>query len=378
MDKLRVGVIGVCGRGTLANQWRDSKRAQVVAGMDVFEDKLGDFKSRMGDSVFTTLEYRELLDRPDVDAIAITSPDYTHEKYAVAALEAGKHVYLEKPMAITIEGCDRIMRASKASSGKLMIGFNMRCMNIFRTMKEIIDSGTIGEIKAVWVRHFVGFGGYFYFHDWHATKANCTSLLLQKGSHDLDMIHWLTGAYTKRVSAFGDLDFYGGNKPNDLICPECDEQATCTELSPGGLIQCAKRKEIDIEDNQVMIMELDRGIKASYLQCHFTPDYERNYVFIGTEGRLENSEPDMTVRVQTRRSGSWRELSDRTYNVKAAHGSHAGADPVITDQFLDFVLDGKDPVATPLDGRMAVAAGCCGAESMRNGGMPVSVPEVSA
>ena len=121
-------------------------------------------------------------------------------------------------------------------------------------------------------------------------------------------------------------------------------------------------------------MQLDRGIKASYLQCHFTPDYHRNYVFIGTEGRLENSEPDMTVRVQTRRSNTWRDLSDRTYNVKAAHGSHAGADPVITDQFLDFVLDGKEPVATPLDGRMAVAAGCCGAESMRNGGMPIEVP----
>ena len=203
MDKLRIGVIGVCGRGSLANQWRDSERARVVAGMDVSEDKLGDFKSRMGDSVFTTLDHRELLDRQDVDAVAITSPDFTHEEYAVAALEAGKHVYLEKPMAITIEGCDRIMRAANASSGKLMIGFNMRCMNIFRTMKEIIDSGTIGEIKAVWVRHFVGFGGYFYYHDWHGTRANCTSLLLQKGSHDIDMIHWLTGAYTKRVAAFG-------------------------------------------------------------------------------------------------------------------------------------------------------------------------------
>jgi len=349
----------------------------VVAGADVFESKLADFRSRMGDSVFTTLDYRELLDRSDVDAVAVCSPDFVHEEHAIAALQAGKHVYLEKPMAITIDGCDRIMRAAKESSGKLMIGFNMRCMNIFRTMKEIVDSGTIGEIKAVWVRHFVGLGGYFYYHDWHGTRANCTSLLLQKGSHDLDMIHWITGAYTRRVSAFGSLDFYGGDKPNDLFCPECDEKRTCTEFSASGLTQCALRKEIDIEDNEVMIMQLDRGIKASYLQCMFTPDYHRNYVFIGTEGRMENSEPEMKVWVQTRASGTMRELSDRTYSIKQARGTHGGADPIITDQFLDMVLEGKDPVATPLDGRMAVAAGCCGAESMRNGGMPVDVPEVT-
>lgn len=330
----------------------------------------------MGDDAFATLDYRELLSRPDVDAVAICSPDYMHEEHAIAALEAGKHVYLEKPMTITIEGCDRVMRAAKASSGKLMIGFNMRCMNMFRTMKEIIESGVIGEIKAVWVRHFVGHGGYFYFHDWHATRANCTSLLLQKGSHDIDMIHWLSGAYTKRVAAFGNLDFFGGDKPNDLTCPNCDEKKTCWEYETRGLEQCAKRKEIDIEDNEVMIMQLDRGIKATYMQCMFTPDYHRNYVFIGTEGRLENSEPEMKVWVQTRSSDSWREMSDRTYSVKAAKGTHGGADPIITEQFLDMVIDGKEPVATPLDGRMAVAAGCCGAESMRNGGMPVDVPEV--
>ena len=376
VDKLRIGVIGAGGRGGIANHWRDSDRAQVVAGMDVSEKQLADFRSRMGDSVFTTQDYRELLDRKDVDAVCITSPDFTHEEYAVAALEAGKHVYLEKPMAITIDGCDRIMRTAKETSCKLMIGFNMRCMNIFRTMKEIIDSGTIGEIKAVWVRHFVGFGGYFYYHDWHWTRKNCTSLLLQKGSNNIDMIHWLSGAYTKRVAAFGDLDFFGGDKPNDLFCPDCEENRTCIEASMSVLTQCAKRKEIDIEDNQVMIMRLDRGIKAAYLQCHFTPDYQRNYVFIGTEGRVENSEPDMKVWVKTRRSNTWRELSDRTYSIKEAAGTHGGADPVITDQFLDYVLDGKPPVASPLDGRMAVAAGCCGAESMRNGGMPVDVPEI--
>ena len=373
--QLRIGMIGVTGRGGLWRHWHHPQgRSVVVGGADITPDKLGLFASEHGGDPFVTTDYRELLERPDIDAIAVCSPDFCHEEHAVAALEAGKHVLCEKPMAITIEGCDRILTTWQRHGNRLMVGFNMRYMNIFRTMKEIIDSGAIGEIKAVWVRHFVGMGGDFYYHDWHANRKNTTSLLLQKGSHDIDMIHWLSGRYTRRTAAFGRLDFFGGHKPNDLTCPECPERDTCTEALFGSRSQCVFRQEVDVEDNQVMIMELEGGIKAAYLQCHFTPDYQRNYVFIGTEGRLENSEPDMKVWLKTRRSHSYRELADRTYEIKRAVGGHGGADPVICKDFVDMCLDGKEPVAPPEAGRMSVAAGVCAAQSLRSGGMPVDVP----
>jgi predicted dehydrogenase len=375
LTQLRIGMIGVNGRGGLWRHWHDPKgRSVVVGGADIVPEYLEAFRSENGGNPFITEDYRELVARPDIDAIAVTSPDYCHEEHALAALKAGKHVFCEKPMTITIEGCDRVLEAWHTSGTRLMIGFNMRYMNIFRVMKEIIESGAIGEIKAVWVRHFVGFGSDFYYHDWHATQQNATSLLLQKGSHDIDMIHWLTGRYTKRTAAFGSLDFFGGDKPNDLTCPTCPERETCTEVSYSNRIQCCFRREVDVEDNQMMIMELDGGIKASYLQCHFTPDYQRNYTFIGTEGRIENSEPDMKVWVKTRASRSWRDLADRTYDIKPARGGHGGADPVICRDFVEMCLDGKEPLAPPLAGRMSVAAGVCAANSLRNGGMPVDVP----
>ncbi len=377
MEKLRIGVIGVCGRGGLANHWRDSGRARIVAGADVNPGHLEDFRGRMGEGVFVTEDYRRMLERTDVEAVAVTSPDFTHEEYACAALDAGKHVFCEKPLAISTEGCDRILRAWKASGKRLMVGFNMRYMNIFRVMKEIIDSGAIGEVKAAWCRHFVGHGGTFYYHDWHANRCGSNSLLLQKGSHDLDMIHWLTGCYTRRVAAFGSLDFFGGDKPNDLTCPECPEKSTCFEYDTTTRNQCCFRQEVDVEDNNVMVMELEGGVKASYLQCHFTPDYHRNYTIIGTEGRLENSEPEGKVWVRMRRSRSWKELADREYRIRPALGGHGGADPVICEDFLDMVLDGREPLATPEAGRMSVAAGCAGADSMRNGGMPVDVAPIA-
>jgi len=379
MKPIRIGVIGVSGRGGIARHWQEDPqgRAVVVAGADINEAHLADFRQRLNPNAFVTTDYRRLLEQ-DIDAVAVTSPDFTHETYAVAALEAGKHVFCEKPLAITTAGCDRILEAWRRSGKHLMVGFNMRYMNMFRTMKEIVDSGVIGELKAVWVRHFVGMGGDFYYHDWHATRANATSLLLQKGSHDIDVIHWITGQYTKRVAAFGSLDFFGGDRPNDLTCPTCPDKNTCPEALFATRTQCCFRQEVDVEDNNMVIMELEGGIKASYLQCHFTPDYHRNYTFIGTEGRVENSEPEGKVWVKTRWTNHWKELADRTYEVKKAVGGHGGADPVICADFLDMVLEGKEPLATPLAGRMSVATGCAAAESMRHGGQPVDIPPAPA
>ena len=110
------------------------------------------------------------------------------------ALEAGKHVFCEKPLAITVEGRNRVLKAWRKSGKHLMVGFNMRYMHIFRRMKEIVDSGAIGEIKAVWMRHFVGHSGEFYFHGWEALRKSITSLLSQKAPHDFDVIHRISNS----------------------------------------------------------------------------------------------------------------------------------------------------------------------------------------
>jgi predicted dehydrogenase len=376
MTQVRIGVIGTGLRSSIAKYWHNPKGNSVVVGAaDVSLKALEKFKNEIDKDLFVTTDYKELLERADIDAVAILSPDYLHEEHALAALQAGKHVYCEKPLAITPEGCDRIIDEAEKSGKHLMIGFNMRYMSMYQTMKEIIDSGVIGDIKAVWVRHFVGLGGYYYYHDWHGTRANTTSLLLQKASHDIDVIHWLAGSYATKVSAFGSLDYYGGDQPNDLYCPDCELKDTCPDVSLQKLTQCAFREEIDVEDNNMLIMELEGGIKASYMQCHFTPDYSRNYTFIGTKGRLENDDVNDKVYVKTRKSGSWHEMSDITYEMKKMTGTHGGADPRICQDFVNLVLYNKQPLTTPFAGRMSVAVGCAATESIRAGGKVVEIDQ---
>jgi predicted dehydrogenase len=380
MKQVRIGVIGVTGRGSIAESWRDDSRALVAAGMDVSDQALDTFRATINPDAAVTKDVDELLAMDDIEAVAVTSPDFTHEEYVIKAFQAGKHVFCEKPMATTTAACDRMLQAWRESGKHFMIGFNMRYMNIFRVMKEIVDSGAIGEIKVVWCRHFVGHGGEWYYHDWHGNSKNSTGLLLQKAAHDIDMIHWITGQYTAKVSAFGSLDYYGGDKPNDLRCPDCAEKDQCAEYQhlpgkPNKLDMCVFRREIDVEDNSTVMMELNGGIHATYMQCHYTPDYCRNYTFIGTEGRVENLDDENTVIVKTRDNcRRWTNLADRRYDVKSAAGTHGGADPVICRDFIDMLIKEQPPLATPLAGRMSVAAGCAATESIRNGSRVVDVP----
>ena len=385
MKQVRIGLIGVTGRGGLAKSWQDDPdgRAVVAAGMDVADDALSQFQRDINPEGKVTKEVDELLAMEDLDAVAVTSPDFTHEEYVVKAFEAGKHVFCEKPMAITTEGCDRMLRAWQASGKHFMIGFNMRYMNIFRVMKEIVDAGTLGEVKVVWCRHFVGHGGEWYYHDWHGSSRTSTGLLLQKAAHDIDMIHWITGRYTQRVSGFGSLDYYGGDKPNDLRCPQCPVREDCVEYQhvAGKAGQqmdlCVFRQEVDVEDQSTIMMELEGGIHATYMQCHYTPDYCRNYTFIGTEGRMENLDDDSQVIVKLRnRSKRWSNLAHRSYDVKSATGTHGGADPVVCRDFLDMIQGNQKPLSTPLAGRMSVATGCAATASIRNGSAMVAIPPV--
>ena len=374
-DEIRIGVIGAGGRGRLARHAHQSEAgARLVAGADVRDEALDDFRKAIGPDAFTTKDYREVLARDEVNAVFVTSPDYLHEEHALAALNAGKHVYLEKPMAITIAGCDRILRAAMDNGVNLYLGHNMRHMNQILKMKDLVDSGAIGEVKAGWCRHFVAYGGDAYFKDWHAERSKATSLLLQKGAHDIDVLHWLCGGYTKRVNAMGALTLY--DRIADRHAPSEPGDPTFREENWPPLSQKGLNPVIDVEDLSMMLMELDNGVFASYQQCHYTPDAWRNYTIIGTGGRIENfgnAGGGTVVRLWNRRT-RYNPYGDEQFFIPTETGSHGGSDPAIVNEFLDFVRGKSLATTSPIAARNSVAAGCMATESLRNGGVPRDIP----
>jgi predicted dehydrogenase len=301
------------------------------------------------------------------------TPDYCHEQHAVGALSSGKAVYLEKPMHITVAGCDHILETAMKTGSKLFVGHNMRYFPYILKMKEIINSGVIGDIQACWCRHFINYGGDAYFCDWHSERKNITGLLLQKGSHDIDVIHWLMGGYTKSVVGMGMLSVYNHGqrrKTPGRSRPWSNENWPPLETS-------GFSANIDVEDHNMILMQLDNGTQASYTQCHYTPDSERNYTFIGTKGRIENIGivGEGEIHVWTRRGP--RKTPDIIYHMKEVPGGHGGSDPAIIQDFLGFVQNNTKPAVSPVAARNAVATGQLGHYSMRHGNNRCDIPPLS-
>jgi predicted dehydrogenase len=326
-----------------------------------------------GADVFTTRDYRRLLAQ-DLDAVFVCTPDFLHEEHALAALDRGLAVYLEKPMAITIAGCDRLLKAARRKKARLFVGHNMRYMTVIRRMKQLIDDGVIGDVKSVWCRHFISYGGDAYFRDWHSERRYATGMLLQKAAHDIDVMHWLAGVYTKRVAAFGNLAVYD-KLPRRKRSDPGNASFNVKHWPP--MKQTGFSPTINVEDQSVVIMTMEQGILGAYLQCHFTPDACRNYTIIGTKGRLENfgDHPDSPIFLWNKRTDSYRMIGDAVYRGAATNnGGHGGADPVIVQEFLDFARKGGRTTATPEAARMSVATGYQATMSLRNGGRPMNVP----
>lgn len=373
--ELKIGVIGAGGRGSLAHHAHQPKNGvRLVAACDINDAPLQSFKEKFGPDVFLTKDYRKILEKDEIDAVFITSPDFLHEEQTVAALEAGKAVYVEKPMAITIEGCDRMLKAAYKNRVKLYVGHNMRHMAVTNKMKQLIDEGAIGEVQAGWCRHFVCYGCDAYFKDWHAERKKSTSLLLQKGAHDIDILHWLCGGFSSLVCAMGGLTVYDRIKDRHPKSERGDASWHLENWPP--LKQKGLNPIIDVEDISMMLMTLDNGVFASYQQCHYTPDGWRNYTVIGTEGRIENfgdSPGECVVRLWNKKN-YYQPYGDEQFFIPSDAGGHGGADPRIVDEFINYIR-GKTKIKTSaIAARYSVAAGCSAAHSLRHGAIPVKVP----
>lgn len=344
---------------------RPEEGFEVVALADPNPEKHERFRKRFGENVACTTDYCELLTM-GLDGIFVLSPDWLHEEQAVACLEAGVPVYLEKPMAITVEGCDRILETAKRTGTKLYVGHNMRHFGVVRQMKEWIDQGLIGEVKTAWCRHFVSYGGDAYFRDWHAEQEKTTGLLLQKGAHDIDVLHWLCGGYARRVTAMGKLMVYGKIQDRQSAPGEI-EVAFRGVWPPDNLDKL--NPVVDVEDVNMVLMELDNGVLASYEHCMFSPDAWRNYTVIGTKGRIENfgDSPGSLIRCWNRYHGGYSETADLEVRAPESSGGHGGADEKTVGEFLRYLREGGETDTSPVAARMAVAAGVAATESLRNG-----------
>jgi predicted dehydrogenase len=149
-DRIRVAVIGLGGMGT--GDARSSLAApgvELAAVADVYQGRLTRAREVLGEHVFTTRDYREVLARPDIDAVIIATPDHWHSKISIDAIEAGKDVYCEKPMVQRVEDGMAVVEAQRRTGRIMQVGSQRVSSIVYKKAQELLRAGAIGELNMV-------------------------------------------------------------------------------------------------------------------------------------------------------------------------------------------------------------------------------------
>jgi len=146
-------------------------------------------------------DYRRIIERPDVEAVIVSTPPASHQEIALAALAAGKHVLCEKPLANSVAACRQMVEAARAAGRLLATGFNHRYFPAVRFLKETLDSGRIGELDHV--RAFAGHQGLSQFQaPWmYSQEAIGGGALCDVGLHVIDLVRYVLGEVTEVFGA---------------------------------------------------------------------------------------------------------------------------------------------------------------------------------
>ena len=242
----------------------------------------------------------EMFAKEDIDTVVIATYCKSHAEMVEKCVKNNVNIFLEKPIAIIEEDVDKVWALLKDYPKVATVNFTMRGAPVSVAAKKHVQDGDIGEIVSVQYRNNVHYGDC-YFRGWMRTREKVGDLFLQKATHDLDIINSVIGLKPVSIAAFGSRGVYGGDMPNDLTCDTCDRKMTCPmsiyklnfesakPLFPKHLRRCVYAKEIDIDDNQVIIIQYEGGVTASYSQTFNAPQEGgyRGGNFIGTGGIME-------------------------------------------------------------------------------------------
>ncbi len=314
------------------------------------------------------------------DAVIIATQDCMHKEPAIAFANKGYHILLEKPMAPNAEDCKAIVNAARKNNIILAVCHVLRYTRYTQMLKEVVDSGEIGDIVSIEHTEPVGFwhqAHSFVRGNWRNSKES-SPMLLQKSCHDLDWIRYIMNCKCHKVSSFGSLyhfrkehkpagaadycfdcpvevesncpysarfyylnEYNNGSRhwPLDVVALHPTRESLCAALKKGQYGRCVFSCDNDVVDHQVVNMEFDGGRTASFTMTAFTHHGGRQTTIYGTRGQLIGDSSKIEIR-------NFLTRGTRTIDTNATDGNitggHGGGDSGVVDSFLAAVRDG-DP-----------------------------------
>jgi len=318
-------------------------------------------------------DWRELFAGPRVaDAVVIATQDRYHVDPAIAALEAGYHVLLEKPIAPGIDDVRRFADAVRRSDRVVSVAHVLRYMDFFRMMKHLTESGEIGDLVSILHNENVGYRHYAHSYvrgNWR-NEAESSPMILAKSCHDMDIMRWIADSPTKSVSSVGSLShFTAANAPAGAParctdgCPVADDcpfyapRTYLTEntewpvsvisddlsfegrrfaLETGPYGRCVYRCDNDVVDHQVASIEFENGVTGAFTMSAFTSHINRTVKLMGTRGEIHGNLAKNELELHDFRT-------DRVvrYDIGPARTGHAEGDANLLRNFGRVIRSGN-------------------------------------
>ncbi len=356
--KIKVGIVGFgrIGEGEAEDIMKDRPDIELagIAENDSGRRKAAENKYK----VKTCADYRQLCEQKDIEIIYNATPNFMHAEVVIAALKSGKHVFSEKPFAITKKDIAAMLKAEKESGKHLQIDFEMRYSLQSRRIKEIIDAGEIGEPKNILFNHFIGGQGFEKKKgDWHADPEKIGGYYIEEGCHRLDIFRFYMGMEMEEVIAIPAPELRGPGRwhrgyrePASTLCFFPDEKlANLVTVQHRAAFTAPTGRENEMGHEYNVSVTGSEGA----LRADFWNGFIQIFSFSGENGitSLEKTE-------------NYQDVPDRIL--------HHDATGFFSD-FVDRMRNGKPPLMSAFDSWKTMACVFACEESFKNGGTRVKV-----
>jgi predicted dehydrogenase len=369
MSKIKVAIVGVGGRGSwLVETVAKRSDVEITAVCDRYIRRAAYIVQQCqltGTRVFDDIG--PLLAAVECDAVMVTTTDAHHAEVVVPALKAGKFVFCEKPLETTARKCKAIIAADHQAGGKTFVGFNLRYAPVYARVKQIIDSGALGDLLTIQADEFYD-GGRTYFRRWNRSRAEGGGLWITKASHDFDLLYWFAGAKPLEVQAMAAKTYYVPKAEAAMQCRHCRLEATCPDRAPReapALVQireesggephdlCLYNAPSDTFDHGIATVAFERSILATYT-CNVVAGFsDRRIRVAGTKGTIEGCLSGTTLTLYKRDPSACIQVPvDVDLGI-----SHGGADADVQESFFRFVRGEAEPKCRPADAITPVCLG---------------------
>ncbi len=199
-------------------------------------------------------DYRAILTDPSVDIVAVCVPVRHHFSIAMAVIESGKHLLVEKPLTLTLDEADTLVRAAESTDKKIMVGFNLRHHRLIQEAKKMLDNGDLGEIESIRSQWTSAIRYKQQLPDWRNSREQGGGALFEIGVHHFDLWRYLLKSDIAEISAHSKSQNYP------------DETVTVTAKMENGVVASAMFSEIASDHNELEICGSKGRLRISLFQ----------------------------------------------------------------------------------------------------------------